>query len=308
MRLPDFLIIGAMKAGTTTLYYDLLANPALFLPSIKEPRALVDDRVLTPHGRRDYARLFRPARLDQRCGEASTDYTKLPDFPGVPARAVRLLGSHLRAIYLVREPVARIISHHRHAYIHGRIQLPIDQAVRELPMFLNWSRYAMQIQPWLDALGPDQVRIVRFDDYVADRRGTVADLCRFLGVEPVVDRVEPDRVYNPAQELRRTVGLPGRLRNTFLYMRLIRPLLPDPVRRRLRDAVLPRGTPPPAAPAPHTIDWILEQLRDDVDQLGRLLSRPGPAWNLDDIRARYRSRTGAATPLAASQTDQALAS
>ena len=88
MPLPDFLIIGAMKAGTTTLYRDLMTNPAIFFPSEKEKSHLLRDEVLTEAGRRDYEKLFRRARPGQVLGIAPTRYTNLPDCPGVPGRAL----------------------------------------------------------------------------------------------------------------------------------------------------------------------------------------------------------------------------
>ena len=98
MTLPHFLIIGGMKCGSTTLYRDLLTHPRVFFPIDKEPCNLCDDRVLTDAGRAEYEALFKRARPDQLCAEASTDYTKLPDRPGVAARALRVLGPELKLI------------------------------------------------------------------------------------------------------------------------------------------------------------------------------------------------------------------
>ncbi|MHC4218058.1 MAG: sulfotransferase domain-containing protein, partial [Planctomycetota bacterium] len=174
MRLSDFLIIGAMKAGTTSLYRDLLDNPAVFMPVEKEPANLLSDEVCTSVGRRAYARHFERARPDQVCGEATTGCAKLPDIPGVPQRAKRVLGPKVKAIYLVREPVSRIISQHHHERSSRKISCDIDTAVREHSRFIDFSRYAMQITPWLEALGPEQVMLVRFETYVAQRLETVA--------------------------------------------------------------------------------------------------------------------------------------
>ncbi len=127
MRLPDFLIIGAQKAGTTTLYRDLLANPAIFLPIDKEPGNLCEDDLLTDTGRSAYARHFANASTDQLCGEATTSHTKRPDVLGVPARARRLLGDKLKVIYLVREPISRIISHHHHELTSSEVTCGISR-------------------------------------------------------------------------------------------------------------------------------------------------------------------------------------
>jgi hypothetical protein len=107
MRLPDFLIIGAMRAGTTSLFFDLLANPAVFFPQDKEPHCLATDDVLSASGRAAYGDLYRAAGPGQACGDASTGYSKLPDVMGVPERALRVIGGHrarLRGLLLPRAP------------------------------------------------------------------------------------------------------------------------------------------------------------------------------------------------------------
>ncbi len=88
---PDFLVVGAMKGGTTTLYFDLGAHPDLHLPEPKEPEVLV--RHADPAAIREaYAAHFRNARPGQLCGEASTVYTKRPDHEGVAERARQASG------------------------------------------------------------------------------------------------------------------------------------------------------------------------------------------------------------------------
>ena len=71
MTFPSFLIIGSMKAGTTSLFRDLRNNPAVFMPSDKELNNLNTDAVLTPHGSHDYEALFKGATPSQVCGEAN---------------------------------------------------------------------------------------------------------------------------------------------------------------------------------------------------------------------------------------------
>src|SRR5690606_13308373 len=166
------------------VFMDLCRHPGVFLPDNKEPHALRDDAVLTPEGRAAYEALYQRARPDQMLCDASTGYTKLPDNPGVVDRALQVLPEGFRAIYVVRDPVARIVSHHFHEYIEGRVPADIDRAVRNDPRFINYSRYGYQLQPLVDAIGADRVRVVRFEDYTADRLGVVARLCEFLGLDP----------------------------------------------------------------------------------------------------------------------------
>lgn len=286
MRLPGFLIIGGMKCGTTSLFFDLAANPAIFTPDDKEPSDLTSDRVLTREGTRRYERLFRRARGDQVCGEASTGYAKLPDVRGVPRRARRLLPG-ARIIYLVREPVSRAVSHHYHLLIAGSVDGDIDRAVRSDSGLIDYSLYAMQIRPWIDAFGEERVRIVRFEDYVARRRETVAEISRFLGVEPRTEAIRADQVHNRGGERRVPGGLAWRLSRRGLYQSWIRPWLPLSARVGLRRLTMPEAPPPPAPPSPATVEYIQERVRDDTAELQRLAGWREPPWDFEAVRRRY---------------------
>lgn len=276
MTLPGFLIIGAMKAGTTTLYRDLMANPRVFFPLDKEPEHLCHDEVLTPAGRLAYERLFAKARADQVCAEASTAYTKHPVFQGAARRAAELLGPDLRVLYLVRDPIARLISQHRHEVMVGRLETrpDINEAVREIPRYLDYSRYAMQLDFWLDALGPERVRAIVFERYTADRVRTVEAVSRFLGLEPVTDGIDEARAYNRADEKRVARGPVGRLVNSGLYRRAIRPLLGPETRQRLRR-LLPRAHKPQATLTSESRAWVVEQLAADTSRFVRVLGEHG---------------------------------
>jgi hypothetical protein len=283
VRFPDFLIIGAMKAGTTSMYRDLRTHPRIFMPRDKEAGHLRDDGVLTDDGRARYARLFEPAGADQVCGEAPTDYTKLPDVPGVPARARAVAGPDLRAIYLVREPVARIVSHHYHEFAAGRMPANIDDAVRDFPELVNYSRYAMQLAPWIETFGRDHVHVVRFEDYVTHRRDAVVEVTRFLGLEPRPDLVQDEKVFNRSDGKPVMKGPLVILRRNPIYSRLVRPLLPLSARDALRRALMPKAPPRPDPPTAATVASIIEQLRDDLAALPGLLDAPDPLWDLEAV-------------------------
>lgn len=278
MRLPDFLIIGAMKSGTTGLFLDLCRHPQIFLPSNKEPHSLRDDKVLTPEGQQEYASYYAQAREDQLICDASTGYSKLPDFPGVPERAVKVLSPHFRVIYIVRDPIDRIVSQHYHEFIQGRVPQSIDQAVREDPRFINYSRYAYQIAPWIQAVGNSRVKIVRFEDYVASRQETIAGLCEFLGLStdllPPVDTT----VHNRADGKPVMNGLWQRVQASGLYQRGIRPLLSLRVRATLQKWLLPAAPGRPAELGEETREWLRGELEDEVQLFTRLAGHSNPLW------------------------------
>ena len=287
MRLPDFLIIGAMKAGTTSLYRDLLANPAVFMPTDKEPWSLADENVCQPQGLRPYAKLFEKAKAHQICGEASTVYSQLPDITGVPQRARQVLGDRLKVIYLVREPVSRIVSHHHHLWLSSVVACSIDDAVRRYPRFVNYSRYAMQIEPWREVLGPQQVLIVQFETYINDRRGTVASVSRFLGIEPQCEQIRAETAYNKSEGKPVPKGPVASLRHRWLYRTILRPLIPLSAREKLRFALLPKVSTQPDPPSMETVRYIIEQVRDDAERLRAIMSSDEPLWDFPDVLRRY---------------------
>ncbi len=279
MRLPDFLIVGAARSGTTTLYRDLMTHPSIFFPIDKEPGNLVSDEVLTDAGRRAYSRLFDKAGTGQLCGEATTRYTHRPDVEGVPGRALRVLGKDLKCLYIVRNPVDKIISTH-HLYVsRGWVSPDINIAVREHAPLLNHARYAMQIEPWLDEFGPDRVRVVRFETFVENRQRIVGELEEFLGLEPKPDLVRADRAFNQSSKETTPAGpFAGIIRNP-LYRRLLRPILSPDVRAWARRRFLPRMPGRPQPPTQETVGYILDSLATDMERLPALFGRREAFWD-----------------------------
>lgn len=295
-RLPDFLIIGAMKAGTTTLYQDLRRQSQIAFSISKEPHCLREDHVLTDAGRREYAAYFATARDDQVCGEASTGYTKIPQYMGVPERARAVLKSDLKLIYVVRNPVDRAVSHHHHLVGSGRCPPSIEDAVRADSTLIDFGRYTMQAEAWLKHYPRENLLILVFEEYVRDRRQAVMQICNFLGVEADPERVDPEKRYNTAEQ-RRSLPAFAIISRTGFYKRVVRRWTPQSLRQAIARAVLPPapGRPPP--PSEETVEHILEATRDDHRRLQELMGRSEAIWDEEATRQRYRRlREQHATP------------
>jgi hypothetical protein len=201
--LPDFLVIGAQKAGTTALYAYLRRHPAITGPSWKEVSFF--DRHYA-RGEAWYRGNF-PNRLRARgklVGEASPSYLF---HPLGPAR-VRELVPEARLVALVRNPVDRALSHYNHEVALGRETLSFEEALdaeeerlrgeeeRLLadPRYFSrewWShtykargRYAEQLERWLAVFPPEQLLIVPSEDLLGEPEATHARVLRFLGAPP----------------------------------------------------------------------------------------------------------------------------
>lgn len=192
--LPDFLLIGAMKCGTTSLYHYLRDHPQIFMPSIKAPEFFAEEGNWG-RGIGWYRRQFEGAASGVvAIGEASNVYTKYPRYRGVPAR----IADHIpdaRLVYVVRDPIDRIRSHYQTRLTEGTERAPIGRAVRENPIYLDYSRYAMQLDRYLDHFPREQLLVITAEDLRGDRRATVRDVYAFLGVRPDHMPSDLDRDY-----------------------------------------------------------------------------------------------------------------
>ena len=293
MRFPDFLIIGGMKCGSTTVYRDLMTHPRVYFPIDKEPHNLVDDSVLSPEGRAAYAELFAKAEETQLCGEASTGYTKHPDHSGVAPRAEMLCGKDLRLIYAVREPVSRIASHHHHELTRGEMPEDLGEALDACPALLDYSRYAMQAEPWVKTFGPERLRVVPFERYTKDRTGGAAELMRFLGLDPVTDDIDESAVFNKSAAKPVTKGPWALVASNPLYRGLVRPLLSQSFKDKVRHAVLPKSRHVRRPPTARVAERIYHELEADLDQLRRLMGSDAPVWDAEAIIKKHRERESA---------------
>ena len=293
---PQFLVIGGMKCGSTTLYDDLRTQLEVFLAE-KELNVLSAADYSLASAQATYSNAFRAAKTNQLRGDVSTTYSKLPDIPHVAERATELVGTDLKIVYVVREPVARCISHHYHMHAwrgEGHMPSDIDFCVREFPNVVNYSRYAMQLEPWRARFGDDAIHIVVFEEFVADRRAAMQQLATFLGFKAQLAAMDPTSISN------RSEGKPvlnrfwSHLSRNQTYRATLRRLLPSSVRDEMRKLLLPKAPPRPAPPSLETVDYILEQTKPEERKLRKMLGRDEPIWDAAATRTRFATRPATA--------------
>ena len=163
-RLPDFIVIGAMKSATTTLHEQLARQSGLFMSRPKEPNFFSDDENYA-RGIEWYASFFAGAGDHLLLGESSTHYTKLPTHPHTVERMVRAL-PRVKLIYVMRHPIDRLTSHYLHEVTVGRISVGLEEAVERHPELVDYGRYSMQLEPYLRVYGPESILPVFFDRLV----------------------------------------------------------------------------------------------------------------------------------------------
>ena len=122
------------------------------------------------------------------------------------------------------------------------------------------------------------MRVVRFEDYIADRVGVVTEVSRFLGLEPAVDRVRADVAYNKSEAKPLPSGWWSKLYHLPAYRRLIRPLLPQGFKQWCYRRFLPKAPARPDPPTAATRAWLLDQLAPDLRRLQEIMELDGEVW------------------------------
>ena len=266
MSLPDFLVIGAMKCGTSTLAAQLGAQPGIFMTEPKEPNFFSDDRVYAK-GLDWYRSLFAAAGQDDLKGEASTHYTKLPTHPHSSERMHRHL-PHARLVYVMRDPIDRMVSHYIHAWSRREVDLGIDHAVRERPEFVAYSSYAMQLTPWIERFGRERILPVFFERLTRDPQREFERVGRFIGCQGPI-RWEPEvGAKNVSAERLRYGPRLERVLSAPLFRSLRRSLLPESARDRIKSRWRMKDRPRLSETARA---YCVERLDQDLQRLGTML-------------------------------------
>jgi len=283
--LPNFLVIGAMKAGTTSLHRYLREHPQVFMPEEKELHFFVAEK-RWGRGRSWYEAQFAGAGDAIAVGEASPTYTMYPEFTGVPDRIEALL-PEARLVYAVRHPIERMRSHYLHEVEKGRERAPIGRALVSDPQYLDASRYAMQLEQYLDRFSARRILVITAEQLRDERARTVAKLLAFLGVDPhwssgsLLDRefhrTSDKRVRRPAVEA--ALRVPG--------VRALAELAPRPV-RRLANRRIGTGR---ATAIPEAVEARLRaELRDDLARLRVHAGEGFDGWELAERPWRSHRR------------------
>jgi hypothetical protein len=275
-RFPDFIVIGTMKSGTTSLYEWLGRQPEVFFPSTKEPDFFSRDEIWR-RGAHWYETLFAPAAADQLAGEASVSYTS-PDQCEVAADRMATVVPRAKLVCLVRHPIERIRSHYRHQVQRGRERRAFDEAIRDpQAQYVAQSLYYTCLKPYIERYARDQICVVRMEDLSADPPIAWIQVLEHLGLAL---RPRPSGTYNvTSAKAGFTRGMLWLWESGFHrpLMRLPRPL------RRLGKPLLLRRDPEyrrlveySSRPVP---EELVEPVWQDVSLLERWLGRKSPLWD-----------------------------
>lgn len=296
-RMPNFLIIGAAKSGTTSLYYYLKQHPQIYMSPKKELRffalegtrpdfrgpndeAANRDAITTVE---EYRKYFEGARGEKALGEASPFYLSSP----VAASNIRRHIPGVKLIAVLRHPAERAHSSFMHMVRDGYEPLKDFAAAlrdEERRVADGWSYiwhykrrgfYAAQLARYFELFDASQFRIYLYEDFCADPRRLLQDIFRFL---------EVDDDFAPDISLRHNVSgvAKNRALQNFLVGRgrvksFAELLVPERVRLRAGAAVR-RANVARQRLDPRLRAELVEDYREDILRLQELTGRDLSHW------------------------------
>lgn len=261
-------MIGAPKAGTTSLDFYLGLHPEIQMARPKEPGFFAD--VPPPAGRWSfgvdwYRELF--AGPEGICGDCSTIYAASPSVPSVPQRMAEFV-PHVKIIYLLRQPYERLQSHFLMDVRSGAFEGSFADYISAAPVSLDSSCYGRQHARYLEFFPPENILLIETEKLRNDTQTTLSRIFRHIGAD--------DQFHSPLFRMRLHVGaktrFPSRLGRRILAgktLRIAKNVLPAAVFHHLRNLVLlPFCEPPSSIDLPTREEETLKSmLREEVSSL-----------------------------------------
>ena len=287
--LPNLLIIGAMKCGTTSLHNYLGAHPEISMSKKKQLSFFSRENWQTELDW--YKDQFTNSAKIR--GEATPNYSVYPLIPNVPARIYQVIPD-VRLIYIVGDPVKRITSQWMEWYAHepegpptfgeATVVQPLSQALADWDSSRNPyvapSRYATQLERYLRFFPQDRIAVVDQDALRRDRQNTLERVFQFLGVDPQYFSSGFASELNVGSTKRRHHPVYSRIRRVVVGLgaKHVPGRIRQPVARRLEGA-FSDSVPRPEIP-PHLDDALAESLHQEAERLRSLTGMAFDSWSV----------------------------
>jgi len=311
-KLPTFLIVGAVKAGTTSLHEYLQQHPEVYMSPVKETNHFSDADMLFEHFNidyrqdinvdlkkylagdmhnkihiahvrdwDDYLKLYRNVTEQKAIGEVSNSYLYNPS----TAKTISARLPDAKIVMILRNPVERLYSQFLMNLKLGKIaeknllkEIEADQQKKVKGwgvshLYLEVGNYYEQVKRYFDIFPPAQIRVILYDDYKKDPKGVMKELFRFLGVAEDY-AIDMDRRYNEA-------GMPrfGKMNYWLTQIGvygLVKKIFSPKLKERLKKLIYTRENIPTITAAEK--EYLISYYKQDIGQLSTLIGKDLSAW------------------------------
>ena len=299
MNMPNFLVIGAEKAGTTALYHVLRQHPQIYMSPVKEPcffafenhrmdyvgpgDSWINNNAVTHLS--DYQTLFNGCKDEVAAGEASTYYLMLS---AQTTDAISYYVPDMKLIVILRHPVDRAYSAFTAMISYGR------ESLRDFNIALtagdhrwrnHWEPawrylengcYSTHIQQYLKYFSREQIRFYLYEEWNQKPMTVLRDICAFLGVNS--DLIPGTRTRHNISNHPRNDRVFQFLTSPNQLKEIGKSLIPQKIRRRVKRYIIARNWTNPPPLDGQTRSRLLQHFREDILRLQDILNRDLHTW------------------------------
>ncbi len=297
--MPNFLLIGTNKAGTSSMFAYLKQHPEVYMSPIKEPHFFAhegrkldycapgdeDRNQLCVTNLENYQALFQGVSKEKAIGEASPSSLS---FPQAPERIKHYIPD-AKLIAILRHPVDRAYSFYLHLLRQGREPLnDFLQALQEEEKRKNkhWSPvwrykefgfYSVQLQRYFDRFNRDQIKIYLYEDWQTKPVEVIQDIFQFLGVD---DTFVPDMStkHNTTSHIPKNQSLYNLMTKQSIIKDVLRSIIPAKIRQPMAAKVYRKNLEPPKSLAPEIRQQLIPIFSEDILKLQDLIQRDLSHW------------------------------
>ena len=293
MALPNLLIVGAAKSGTTSLHHYLNQHPSVFMCSQKEPHFLINNEIgeqRIPKGVlniEDYKALFNEASAKKYRGESSVMYLSFPEF--AIKNINKYLSKNVKIIIMLRNPVERAYSGYQHVKRYNLMEsLSFEEAVEQsenryletsnmtpASRYLEIGMYTHQVKVFIQAF--KNIHIIIYDDYKSHFDEEMNKVFHFLGLDPInINFKEKHMIGGWEWESEWVKAL---MMKKTIFKKIFGFLLPFESLKKFIKVYLQRiFTKKHEKIKPETEQWLKDFYKNDVQELSLLLDRDLNNW------------------------------
>lgn len=199
---PNFLIIGAARSGTTSLFKYLESHPDIFMSEIKEINFFSNEKYWQK-GLDWYGQHF--AKATQKCvGEASTSYTSYPFRNQTPERIFKYL-PNVKLIYVIRDPIDRFLSHYLHRVSRGSESREMNDIIYNYQddFLLTQGKYFLQLEQYLKYFSIDRIYLLSIENLKHNPSTTIKSIYDFLDIDTSISGAQNYFHHNANKKITR---------------------------------------------------------------------------------------------------------
>ncbi len=282
-RWPNFFIVGAPKAGTTSLYEYLKQVPGIFMSPEKEPNyfnqvtVFEDDPYrFTIRDKKKYLELFKNVKNEKIIGDATPNYLRDLNVPHL----IHKVSPNAKILITLRNPTDRIFSQYQMLLNLGRISYSTEKLVESLekngrrPNQTVQEFYTPLVKRYLDVFGAKRVKIIIFEEWIKNVRETIMSIVEFLGLDNE-DLTFDELIHNPFLSPRSSIS------KFLLHNKTVLNLSRKILRPETRDAIKTKFLFKKNIKPELQIEYrkrLVKVYAEDVKNLEKFLDRKLP-WN-----------------------------